>query len=223
MTTRRFGLLYHFTPIENVPRILAQGALLNDNTVQEQDLLVVEAGEKCIKGQRRRRAVPCPPGGVVADYVPFYFAARSPMMGTISRGNVPTFKGDHRDLVYFVTDVVHAVATGHPVVVSNRNAALAWAKFSDDLGVLGDLDAQSPTSDFIDWPLMKQRMWNPTPEDPDRMERRMAELLVHQQLPLDALVGIAVQKEENCERIKGWLRESSGPPTFVAVRPEWYF
>ena len=47
------------------------------------DRLTTEVGQPDIKLKRRHRVVPIDPGGVVADYVPFYFAARSPMLGSI--------------------------------------------------------------------------------------------------------------------------------------------
>lgn len=62
----------HFTHIENLPSIVADG-LVGDTAAQAPGVLKVEVGEPSIKEARRRRQVDIPPGGVVADYVPFYF------------------------------------------------------------------------------------------------------------------------------------------------------
>jgi len=162
MTTPRCGLLFHFTHVDNLPAILDAGALLSDTVVRTRGLLSNEAGDPEIKERRRRQPVTCPPGGVVADYVPFYFAARSPMMYKLYAGGVPSFTGDHRDLVYLVCDVGRIVAAGIPIAISDRNAAKALADFTNDPNILGDLTVEAPRSDFIDWPLMRATMWNNT-------------------------------------------------------------
>lgn len=75
-------------------------------------MLTVEAGDTSVKRLRKRREAPLQPGGVVADYVPFYFGYRSPMMFKIDRGGVPTYSGDCDDLVYLVTTVERLARLG---------------------------------------------------------------------------------------------------------------
>ncbi len=222
MTTPRCGLLFHFTHVDNLPGVIDAGALLSDTVVCARGLLSNEAGDREIKQRRREQPVTCPPGGVVADYVPFYFAARSPMMFKLFKGSVPTFTGDHRDLVYFVSDVDRIVAAELAVAISDRNAAKALAEFSNDVAVLGDLAAAAPRSDFVDWPLMRAQMWSNTPSDGERMERRMAEFLVHETVPLDLLVGVGVRSEAHKVRIER-LFERAGVSMRVVVRSDWYY
>ncbi len=64
---------------------------------------VTDVGNQGIKARRSRRAVPVGPGGVVADYAPFYFAPRSPMMFAIEHGNVPTYSSGCDELIYLVS------------------------------------------------------------------------------------------------------------------------
>lgn len=221
MTTPRCGLLFHFTHLDNLPAVLEQGALLSDTTVCRLGLLATEAGDPEIKYRRRQRQVTAGRGGVVADYVPFYFAARSPMMFKLWKGGVPSFTGDIRDLVYLVTDIQRILATGAAFVFSDRNAATSLAAFADDITLLGDLSLNRPESDFIDWPLMRAQMWQRTDDDPARMERRMAEFLVHDRAPL-ALLGIAVHGKKQAgiiEQVFG----SKGLEVKVALKPEWYY
>lgn len=222
MSTPRCGLLFHFTHAENVPAILAAGALLSDSAVRARGLLPNEAGDPEIKERRRTQPVTCSPGGVVADYVPFYFAARSPMMYKLWRGSVPSFTGDHRDLVYFVSRVDRMVEAGIAFAISDRNAAKALADFTDDVAVLGDLRAATPRSDFVDWPLMKERMWKDTADDGERVERRMAEFLVHGEVPLDLMAGVAVRSDDRKARIAR-LFARAGRSTKVVAQPDWYF
>lgn len=222
MTTPRYGLLFHFTHIDNLPAIMEAGAIYSDRVVEARGLLSNEAGDPAIKQRRRGMPVTCPPGGHVGDYVPFYFAARSPMMYVLWRGSVPSFTGDHRDLVYLLSDVERVVAAGVDFAISDRNAAKAYADFSNDVSVLGDLTAAEPRAAFVDWPLMKAPMWNDTPDDPERMERRMAEFLVREEVPLDLLIEVAVHSSSHKARVEHmFAARGCGLP--VVVRPKWYY
>ncbi|MDQ6927422.1 MAG: DUF4433 domain-containing protein [Actinomycetota bacterium] len=222
MTTPHCGLLFHFTHADNLPTILAAGALLSDTTVNAQELLSTEAGDPEIKQRRRQQPVTCQPGGVVADYVPFYFAPRSPMMYVLWKGQVPSFNGDHRDLVYFVSHVERMTAAEVPFAISDRNAAKTLADFTNDVSVLGDLTTGAPQSDFLDWAVMKATMWNNTRDDGERMERRMAEFLVQGEVPLGLLDGTAVQSEDRKAKVER-LFAGAGLSLRVVVRPDWYY
>ena len=94
-------------------------------------------------------AVPLAPGGCVADYVPFYFAARSPMLYIISKGDVPTYSGGQDEIVYLVTSTEKVAQEGLRFVFTDRNAALGLARYGDDLQVLDD---------YLDWELMEGLM-----------------------------------------------------------------
>jgi hypothetical protein len=222
VTTSRFGLLFHFTHIDNLPAILEQGALYSDAAIRSAGRLANEAGDPAIKQRRRGQPVTCSPGGYVGDYVPFYFAARSPMMLKLKSGRVPTFTGDHRDLVYMVSDVSTIVAGGVAFAISDRNAAVAVAEFTNDASELGDLSQPHPQSAFIDWPLMQRTQWHDTPEYPDRMERRMAEFLVHDRVPLNLLLGAGVYSGDQKARVEQ-LFADWGCELPVVVKPDWYY
>ena len=222
MTTPRCGLLFHFTHLDNLPAILEAGSLLSDTAVCDRGLLSTEAGDPEIKERRRSQPVTCRPGGVVGDYVPFYFAPRSPMMYVLWKGRVPSFTGDHGDLAYFVTDVGRVVGAHRAFAVSDRNAAKVLADFTNDVSVLGDLSAQTPKSTFIDWPLMKAKMWNNTPDDGERMERRMAEFLVHGDLPLNLITHVVVQSMSRKARVEHAFAPTERTVN-VVVRPDWYY
>jgi hypothetical protein len=222
MTTPRCGLLFHTSHLDNVPSVLAAGALLSDTAVTERHLLVTEAADPEIKERRRGLSVTCSPGGVVADYVPFYFAARSPMMYKLFAGGVSSFARDHRDLVYFVTDVGRVVAAQRAFVISDRNAAKVLADFTNDVSALGDLTVDAPKSTFIDWPLMKAKMWKNTLDDGERMERRMAEFLVHEEVPLDLITHVGVRdaaRKATVERMFATV----GRTVNAVVRHDWYY
>jgi len=204
----------HMTRIERLPNIVDQG-LLPDNEVRRRGLAGVEIGYRHIKDRRARRPVPCGPGGTLADYVPFYFAPRSPMLFTIDKGSLGSDAARTERIVYLVSTLQQLVMSGLSVVVSNRHAELAYADFRE-VG-RGAIDG-----DFIDWPLMRAQYWNSTDDDPDRKERRQAECLVHEGVPWAAVRGI-VTKTEGSEGEVRATQASLRDPMDVRVRPDWYF
>lgn len=211
MTRPRPTPLLHFTHVAHLPTVVRDG-LLSDSAAQRAGLIQVEVGHHDIKAKRRRRVVPVPPGGVVADYAPFYFAPRSPMMSAISHGRVPTYTDGCADLVYLVTTVERLAELGLPLVFTDRNAVLDLADFTGEVDRLDTL---------VDWPLMRARMWKDTAGQPDRKERRMAECLVHERVPWSAFSEV-VAGSPACARRAVAAISAQGGRMSVAVRPEWY-
>ncbi len=83
--------IYHFTHVNNLKAIRAAGFLRCDSVARE-GMTRTEVGDPDIKESRRRRVIPIEPRGRVGDYVPFYFAPRSPMMYRIAcdrRDSIP--------------------------------------------------------------------------------------------------------------------------------------
>jgi len=57
--------------------------------IRDSKRVVADISMHSVQGHRAVKAVPVPPGGTLHDYVPFYFAPRSPMLRTLEGGNVP--------------------------------------------------------------------------------------------------------------------------------------
>lgn len=212
---RRPTYVLHFTHVDHLRTVIEHG-LLSDSAAHEAGVLTAEVGNLGIKDQRRRRAVPCSPGGGVADYVPFYFAPRSPMMSSIAHGNVPSYRGGTARLIYLVSSLERLHELRHQVVLTDRNAALGYAEYRvfDPIDLIDD--------GFIDWPLMAEKYWGNTSDDPQRRERRMAEALVYERVRWDAITSIGVQSEVLAREVRETLvvhRTS----VQVDVRPDWYF
>ena len=205
--------LYHFTHIKNLPGILSSGRLQCDSAMQLTTDLKVECGDRDIKAKRRKLEVPLAPGGHPADYVPFYFAPRSPMLYKINRGQVPTYLDGQDPLVYLVLTIDAALSSGRPWLYSDGNCAAAITKYYADVTKLDQA---------VDWQVMRATWWNNTPEDPDRMRRRMAEFLVYQELPTDTVMKLATRTTETARHVRAILA-AEGVAMRVDVRPAWYY
>lgn len=81
-------LAYHFTAVTNLPGILKNG-LLSVNEQIARGLKHDSIAQKEIQNRRSTMQVTCEPGGVVHDYVPFYFCKRSSMLlAVLNKKNV---------------------------------------------------------------------------------------------------------------------------------------
>jgi hypothetical protein len=209
---RRAHRIMHFTHVDNLPGVLAAGCLLADSLVDRSSALRVEAADLDIKADRKRMRVPLAPHGCVADYVPFYFAPRSPMLYKLHKGGVPNYKGGQDPLVYLVSSA-EAVVAGASFVFSDGNCASAVTQFASDLAQIESV---------VDWEVMNATMWANTADDPDRKRRRMAEFLVHQRVPLGRLSGIVVRRDTMKAQVNKLLASNS---IYLPVRtqPSWYF
>ena len=207
--------VFHMTRIERLPSVVEHG-LLPDNVCRQQQIRGVEIGYDHIKRRRAQRVVPCGAGGTLADYVPFYFAPRSPMLSAITKGRVGAEAARTDQIVYLVSSTQSLRNAGLTVVASNRHAELDYAEMSD---LDGDLDHEG----FVDWPLMTAKYWNNTLDDPDRKERRQAECLVHPHVPWQAIEGVITKTEQARSQVELVLGTVAAQPARVAVRAEWYF
>lgn len=214
--TLRDRWVLHFTHMDNLPAILASGSLVGDCLAREEHSFT-EVGDPAIKANRRDRVVPIGPGGTVGDYVPFYFAPRSPMLYRIAcdcRDSVPgRYQGGDRPLVYLAARIGAVVDAGLTWVGTNGNAAALVSEFTCDLG---ELEA------MVDWPLMLAERWNNVPEDPDRQRRRMAEFLVHRQVPVTLVHQVATYSNQHAEQVAAVLAGHDLADALV-VRPQWYY
>lgn len=201
-------LIYHFTDVTNLPAILGTGEL----RCHQMATTAVDVGDTSIKARRTLIDVTCGPGGKVCDYVPFYYAPRSPMLSSIQFGNVPGVSSDQRRLVYLMSSTEAAYGAGLDCVFTDGDAATAFTNFYDDPAKLAQV---------VDWPLMRARYWFNTAEDPDRRRRRMAEFLVHRALPLELVAEIAVYDQSVASNVAGLFR--TGSTLSIAIRRNWYF
>lgn len=206
--------LFHFTRVEHLPTIIGSG-IHCDVAAKTRGLLLKEVGEPGIKQSRRSRQVLVPPGGVVADYAPFYFAPRSPMLYRIVHGGVPSYTDGDARIVYLCTTIERLTELRLDPVLTDRNAAKRYAefhRFSDG----------EPAEDFVDWPLMTAKMWRNDADHPDRMERRMAECLVPGGVPWEAIQFVGAKSQTLVDEVQAVLVGATHTPR-VEIRREWYF
>ncbi len=204
--------IYHLTSIVNLPSIVEYACLLCDRIVDERKLNTQSIAYDHIKERRGRWNVPCGPGGVVADYVPFFFGPKPPMLYTLAQGNVPGFGGTQADISYLVASAEGVQESGIEFVFTDGHAVMAVSNFYTDLGDLVK----------VDWEVVQGAWWNDTAEHPDRKRRRQAEFLVHFCLPWRLIHEIAVKTDTAAARVAKAVAGVEHRPA-VVVRRDWYY
>jgi hypothetical protein len=204
-------LIMHFTHLRHIDSIVGDSMIHADSLVGGR--LRYEVGDRGIKTNRRELPVTYAPGGHPCDYVPFYFAPRSPMLFKIAVGGVPHYQDGQDPLVYMVSTIGDVINAGLRWVFSDGNCGAMLTGYYDQLD---DLDHK------VDWPLQRAQMWNSTAEDPNRATRRAAEFLVHQAMPWALIRYLVVRNEQVAMTVRerlATLRDSRE----VFVRAEWYY
>lgn len=204
-------LLYHITDFSNLESILRQGGLLSNNLVREKGVDYENIAHTNIQKRRLNKTVPLPPYGNLHDYVPFYFAPKSPMLYAIYKGQVEGYEKGQDQIVYIVsrTDIIHNAGVDY--VFTDGHAVMEYTDFFKDLNDLAK----------IDWNVMESQFWFDTEEDPDRKRRRQAGFLVYQFVPINIFLGFAVKNEEMKHIVEDTLHKHNYNCP-VAVR-DWYY
>lgn len=96
------------------------------------DKRCIPIGNPDIIGKRTNKTVVViPPGGVLGEYVPFYFSGHSPMLFNIVTG-YGVEKVPQKDIVFLVCDALKIVNAGIPYCFTDGNATKAISKFYND-------------------------------------------------------------------------------------------
>ncbi|GJD22894.1 hypothetical protein RIVM261_078500 [Rivularia sp. IAM M-261] len=204
--------IYHITHIRNLQSILQIGGLVANNRLKQQQINYQDIAHGNIQDRRALIRVPCAAGGCLHDYIPFYFAPRSPMLYTINRGNVEGYTEGQNPILHIVTEAEIILANNLVFAFTDGHAVMDYSEFYDDLQFL----------DRIDWEIMRARYWNNTPDDGDRRRRRQAEFLVHQFCPWALITEIGVINNTVKSQVEQIL-QNFNCQTPVKVYPSWYY
>lgn len=204
--------IYHITHVDNLPSIVGLGELRAGAARQRSGFRYINIAHQNIQDRRSHTNVPCGPGGTLHDYVPFYFAPRSPMLYTISRGNVAGYNQGQEPIIYLVSTAQAVRDARLQFVFTDGHAIMAYSEFHDDLANLNR----------VDWVLMQSRYWFDTAEQPDRKRRRQAEFLVHRSLPWRLITEIGVLNARVQSRVEALLSGVEHKPV-ARVRTSWYY
>lgn len=200
--------IYRMIHSDNLSKLLEWGGDYAPNQCEARGLTKRAINHAHIMDRRQNRVVPCGPGGTLADYVPFYFRSRSPMLYAIRGGQVEGYSGQ-RDIVFLQTTAERIVSSGLEFVFTDGHAVIEYAEFFDDLEEL----------DKVPWNAIRAKYWN------DLLDGRFkcqAEFLVKDFFSLDLVEKIGVLDDGKNREVSDLLSETE-MNLLVATERGWYF
>ncbi|HHT9959551.1 TPA: type II toxin-antitoxin system toxin DNA ADP-ribosyl transferase DarT [Legionella pneumophila] len=216
--------LFHITALTNLEAICLRQSLISKNKTGHHGINYQNIAHSGAQSSRSKRIVPNPPGGTLHDFVPFYFAPRSPMLSAIVNGSVDGCQLSQEDIIYFETTVDNVLAFGLDFIFYDRNATYTYSQAYTDLNLLDSV---------VDWELLSEK---PTLDGfckyffdkhqdqkyVDRMEKRQAEFLVKHELPLDCITRIGVINRNTLNNVSRILLAHK-LELKVDIMTDWYF
>jgi hypothetical protein len=206
------ALIFRITHIANVPWILDNGLHCQNSDVRDPNFRRI--GNLDLIAKRPHRVVPIPPGGTLSDYIPFYFTPCSPMLYNIKTGYQGVEQLPMSEIVVLVSSLHRVTQVGAAFVFTDRHAYLQTAtpSFSSRLEDLHGLD----------WASLRARDFRRVPDDPGKIERYQAEVLVHRRLPVSALAGLVCYGTAQRDTLEVEITHR-GLELSVVTRPGWFF
>jgi hypothetical protein len=204
------ALIFRIVHVRNIPWILDHGLHCRNSTAV--DPHYINIGSPSLIELRKSRTVPIAPGGTLADYIPFYFTPYSIMLYNIKTGHASIRSWPSREIAILVSSLQTVQSKGIPFVFTNQHAYPVTAEYFNSLS---DLHR-------IDWKLLQAKDFRHDPEDPGKKERYQAEALIHQHLPVDALLGLACHDATTSVGLQSEVEKRNLKLKIVA-QPSWYF
>lgn len=203
--------IYRITHIRNVPWILEHGLHCRSSTTIDPNFVSIGLADLIAK--RETHPVNAGPGGVLGDYVPFYFTPHSKMLYNIKTGYGNVAKRPNSDIAILVSSLDRFDACGVKYVYTTAHAYMQEAEWYTDRSGLSK----------IDWALLRSRDFKNDPfNDPGKSGRYQAETLAHLHVPVEALIGIACSCQSSTDLVQSHAAKLGSTVT-VRTTPELYF
>lgn len=203
--------LFRMTHIENL-RIILKDGMYAPNVRRYPEYINI--GDESLIEQRGEFQVPIAPGGVLSDYVPFYFGGHSPMLLNIKTGHRGIRQREQREIVYVCTHIETVVQACPEFCFTDGHAKDRLTAYYN---ILADLDK-------VDWRAVDLTYWVSTEDEPDNMRRKQAEFLVKKHVPISCFSGIIVLDDRAAEAVSTIMTETGCQlPVYVDSKRKYYY
>lgn len=203
--------IYRLTHYQNVPFILKHGLHCANSKVHDEHF--VNIGFKSLIEHRSKREVPVEPGGVLHDYVPFFFCKKPVMLYPISKKHVEDYEGNQEEIIYLISSAELVNDAGLKFVFSDRHALLDYAHYSNRLEEIKQLD----------WKKIETEQWGLMfDETKQTQEIKQAEFLIHNHLPKELIKAIVCANETTLNFVQPMI-DVSGLDIKLHQKRDYYY
>lgn len=201
---------YHFTSIQNLESIINHG-IFSTNQKITRGIMHVNVAEEGIQRRRALMQVPGTNGRCVHDYVPFYFAKKTPMQqAVLYKKNV-----DQQFIIYLsVSVLLMETRAGAYYTNASANTDVPPTFYSGN--------HHSDQLDQLDWQTIDSARWGY--DDDAQRHRKMAEFLLPDHVPLHEVNQIITFDRSISDCVRE-IFQSKGvvPPNVVEAGGEHYY
>lgn len=189
--------IFRMIHYSNLEFILQNGICSRNHHIADPNYINI--GDANLIEQRNDYAVGInPPGGVLGDYIPFYFGGHSPMLLNIKTGYRGIAQRPQEDIIFIVCQIKDIIqqclewcfTDGHP-----KNHITEFFNSIEELGK-------------VDWEMVRKQFWSNTEDDIDRMRRKQAEFLVKDYIPTSCIKGIIVYSQHRFEEVSQIIKNN---------------
>jgi hypothetical protein len=204
------ALIFRIIHRTNLPWVLAHG--LHCGNSAERSERWVSIGNQELIAKRSQWPVAASPGGVLNDYVPFYFTPFSPMMYAIKTGWNGVQRHPPQEILILVSSLRQVAAQGLTWLFTDTHANNSMARY---FSRLDDLDR-------LDWRILQARDFKRDPNDPGKFGRYQAEALVHRHCPVQGLSGLVCFDEAAKMQAQQAVNAAGSVSLRIVKRTSWY-
>lgn len=175
--------LYRIIHIDNIPHILKNGIThrnspnANANYVPIGDNGLIE----------KRTEFQLNNGTNLGEYIPFYFATRTPMLYVIQNGYNGVKQIPAEEIVYCVTSVEKIVKTGLEFIFTDGHAKAAISNIYNKTDI-------RKVNQILDWNAINENFWAQK-EKPDLKRKKEAEFLILGDIPFCSILEFIVSNK----------------------------
>lgn len=207
--------IYRIIHIRNLEILLRREGLHAPNNIPNDGLEYYPIHDEEIQAIRHTREVGISPGGVLHDYIPFYFGPRPPMLLKLNSNRVVNYTEGQKPIIYLISSIQDVIAAGLSFVFSDGHGIAIFTEYYNNLEDLKE----------VDWDMVYAKYWADKPdEDEDRQRRKQAEFLIHQFCPWTIIRGIAVVDRNIKDQVDNILNRYPSPMRReIYIKPEWYY